>query len=328
MKRHGFEIREGPTTRRAEVQEQTKKVASPHKLSLYGFSPLHIIFPNHDKHSTMIEMSSSIRGDPFGHPTPPCDDDRQPSQGVASIMEGARYGADSNHLSDIDDPTGHPRPLGLRDRRVDKFSPHMQKKLCRWGIFAIVMVVVGIVALLVSNHATNKQKVDPLLAYKERFINFRTILGNYSQPWTFALPNSPQTKSLQWLVFQDQTLSTNPDVKRLVQRHALMTLFYGCDGENWAGTLAVSPSWIQEVGTHECEFAGVTCDEAGTIVHFEAGQGQLSGQLPDEISLLSHLISLKIYVSDLQGTLPVSLFTRLSNLGESFCAHVKFSLSS
>lgn len=90
----------------------------------------------------------------------------------------------------------------------------------------------------------------------------------------------------------------------------------------------MSPSWIQEVGTHECEFAGVTCDEAGTIVHFEAGQGQLSGQLPDEISLLSHLISLKIYVSDLQGTLPVSLFTRLSNLGESFCAHVKYSLSS
>lgn len=270
----------------------------------------------------MIELSTSVIAEPFGLPTPPIDD----RQGVAISTEAASNGADFSHLSDIDlsdidvtrDLTGHPLPFSLRDRREDMFSPPMRKKLCRWGIFAAISVVVGIVALLVSNHATNKPKVDPLLAYEKRFVNFRTILGNFSQPWTFALPKSPQSKSLQWLVFQDKTLPTYPDVKRLVQRHALMTLFYACDGENWKGTLALSPLWTQEVGTHECEFAGVTCDEADTIVGFEAGQSRLVGQLPDEISLLSHLTSLEIYVSDLQGTLPVSLFTRLSNLGELF----------
>ena len=170
-------------------------------------------------------------------------------------------------------------------------------------------------ALFVSNRS-NTPQVDPILAYEKRFINFLSILDKYSEPWTFALPELPQTKSLEWLVFQDTTLSTNPDEKSLLQRHALITLFYACNGDNWIGNFALQPLWIEQVGTHECDFAGITCDEMGSIIELHAVNSQMSGRLPDEISFLTHLTSLRLGVNDLRGKLPVWIFTQLTNLGE------------
>lgn len=266
----------------------------------------------------MNETTSRINGEAFYHPQPLAGPPLS-EHVLSSIMEVATESRDSSRLADAEATSSPTGPQ--QGRQTGKFSRPMRKKLFRWGVFAFFLMVVGIVALMVSSRG-KKTNVDPILAYKERFINFRTTLGNYSEPWTFALPNSPQTKSLQWLVFQDQTLSMNPDTKRLVQRHALITLFYACNGENWSGEFALHPPWTDQVGTHECDFHGVTCDETESIVKFEAGQSRLVGQLPDEISLLTHLKTIRINVSELQGTLPVSLFTRLSNLGESLTTYM------
>lgn len=284
----------------------------------------------------MNETSIRTNNDEATRP-PSTLDPFQTAGGSVSIVDGVRDGYNPNH------ETNHPMTLNLSGhgqidlrRRVDSaFHLFKRKKLARWGIFAVVSFVVGIVALLVSNRAMNdKTAVDPILAYQERFVNFRTILGNHSEPWTFALPNSPQMKSLQWLVFRDKTLATNPvDEKRLVQRHALMTLFYACNGQNWIGGFATQPPWSDNVAILECGFAGIECDEMGSVVEVQAGQSRWTGYLPDEIGLLTHLKSLQLHVNELQGTLPALAFARLSNLGKfpilesSSCMHNRIFLT-
>ena len=229
-----------------------------------------------------------------------------------SIANGARDGIRHSAGAQVtfDSTTGYNLGRGASAC----FRP-TRKNLFRWGIFAVFSVSVGIAALMVSNRKST-EKVDPILAYEKRFINFRTILDKYSEPWAFALPTLPQTKSLEWLVFQDTTLSTNPDEKSLLQRHALITLFYACNGDNWKGNFALRPLWIEQVGTHECDFAGITCDEMGSIIELDGAGSQMSGRLPDELSFLTYLTSLRLHSNDLRGKLPMSIFTRLTNLGE------------
>ena len=249
-------------------------------------------------------------------PPPPLTTTRQRSSASASITEGFRDDSNWNNLT-TNGMNYYPAggPLGRSDRQAREFSHPKRKKLLHWGIFAVFSVLVGIVALVISSRP-NQTTIDPILAYEERFVKFRTILGEYSEPWTFALPNLPQMKSLQWLVFQDSTLSTTPvDEKRLVQRHALMTLFYACNGDDWGRLFAINPRWDELVETNECAFTGITCDEMGSIVAIDAAQSQLVGQLPNEIGLLTHLTSLYLYLNELEGTLP-SAIGRLSNLGK------------
>ena len=60
------------------------------------------------------------------------------------------------------------------------------------------------------------------------------------------IENSPQNKALQWLLQQDNTNQTYDDT-RLIQRYALMVLYYGLSGEQWRNQ--------GSIGTykHECD---------------------------------------------------------------------------
>jgi hypothetical protein len=163
---------------------------------------------------------------------------------------------------------------------------------------------------------SSKEDSDPLLAFKDRYFAFRTTLDRYSEPWKFALPNTPQGRAFQWLVFEDKTLNTDPiDETRLVQRYALLTLFYACAGSDWVGKFAAAPPLDEQYKDNECDFPNVECDDAGQVIKFIPTKSRLVGTIPDELSLLSHLTHLDLSGNELQGSIPVALFTKLSNLG-------------
>ena len=235
---------------------------------------------------------------------------------LATMDEGSATGG-SNNTGTIN---REPNDVLIRSRHASvawivlkkTFKTKRSKFMC---LFVLVCLIAGVLALTVSARPTKKED-DPIIAFKERYFAFRTTLDRYSAPWTFALTNSAQRKAFQWLVFEDKTLGTNPvDETRLVQRYALMTLFYSCAGFDWVGDFALSPPLDQQVDTHECDFPTVQCNDEGFIVKFQPIASQLVGSLPDEISLLSHLTHLDLKLNDLQGTIPTSVFERMSNLG-------------
>ena len=190
------------------------------------------------------------------------------------------------------------------------------KRAKYFGFLTLLSIIAGILALTVPK-SNASVTMNPILAYKNRYAIFRIILDRHSHPWTFALPNSPQSKALHWLVFQDKSLYTEPvDETRLVQRYALLTLFYACAGHEWTNLFTSAPPLDEQVDSNECDFPGIACNEEGAIVSFEAANSNLVGHLPDEISLLTRLTHLNLYYNELEGTLPVAIFEKLTNLGK------------
>jgi hypothetical protein len=184
------------------------------------------------------------------------------------------------------------------------------------GGFLCLCVLGGILALVVPSKSSDKSN-DPLLKFKDRYFAFRTTLDKYSEPWKFVLPNSPQRRAFQWLVFEDKTLEINPiDETRLVQRFALLTLFYACAGNDWVGRFASVPPLDQQPDRNECDFPTVECDDSGFVVKFAPRNSRLVGTIPDEIGLLSHLTHLDVEGNELEGPIPVAMLEKLSNLGE------------
>lgn len=250
------------------------------------------------------------------------------------IVEEGRHGNTTENVSCSplsltdrgDDPTTTMTTTGIK--KIFRSKKHM---LRLFGlIFVLTSIAVGIVFLIVPQTVATSfdDKNRPssiILSQEERFKIFRTTLDKYSPPWVFMLPNTPQANALNWLVFQDKTLSAtldNPvDEERLVQRYALMTLFYACSGQNWKGVFATLPlrPWDTQVETHECDFVGVTCgsssDNKGNVVtSLAAPRSRLVGRLPDELGLLSRLTDLRVGGNGLQGQLDTFL-PALTNLG-------------
>jgi hypothetical protein len=132
--------------------------------------------------------------------------------------------------------------------------------------------------------------------------------------------------------------------QRLQQRYATMVLYYALCGENWKkGTdtneteVVVDSSQSRAVHLYnvsECNFLGFHCRNSSTetfplttdhdgverfrpVVSFNLDGYNLAGQLPREIGLLSDLTLLNLANNNLVGTIPESMFEKLTNLGKS-----------
>jgi hypothetical protein len=204
-----------------------------------------------------------------------------------------------------------------------------QTKKTRWvALLFVVCMTVGTLALVLpklimtattATKTTTTSDDDLLAVYKERYSLFRTLLAPHAAPGVLALPRAPQARALQWLVFADRSIPTNAPVvtqQRLLQRYALLTLYYTCVGDYWKGVFEGQPLWVEQGNVHECDFTAVTCDNNGRIVAVTAPEAGWVGQLPAEVGLWSHLTSLDLRQNELQGTIPLGLFQGLTNLGK------------
>mmetsp|Transcript_28875 Transcript_28875/g.64107 ORF Transcript_28875/g.64107 Transcript_28875/m.64107 type:complete len:510 (-) Transcript_28875:1125-2654(-) len=116
----------------------------------------------------------------------------------------------------------------------------------------------------------------------------------------FDDPSSPQSRALDWIVFVDPARLT-PESANLIQRYALMTLYYGSDASEDV------LDW--EAGAKdECTWAGIGChDDAKTVKSIELEDLNLAGTLVSEIGLLSQLSSLVLSENKMEGSLPASI---------------------
>jgi hypothetical protein len=184
----------------------------------------------------------------------------------------------------------------------------------RTWLFATTMIVIALGVVLGAvlsrkssgNGNGNPAKTSsPAYDYEERFTVFRNALITESDPTTFFDPDSPQSLALQWLVYQDQTISLD-NLDRLTQRYVIMVLYYACGGENWRG---FTTPLVEEVETNECDLKDFDCDEFGNVTTIKLKSRGIVGRLPFEIGLLTALTELDLFNNDLEGVIPESIYS-------------------
>jgi hypothetical protein len=148
---------------------------------------------------------------------------------------------------------------------------------------------------------------------EEEPIDYAIPLPDYTRHAIEQDPNSPQAKAYRWLV-NDPNWETYPEW-RLLQRFALVTLYYATNGHEWT----LSNSWlVYEIS--ECNWYSnarwensILCDEENHYWSLMLGHNGLHGTLPPELGLMDSIQQLDLRSNDLKGPLPFTLGL-LSNL--------------
>jgi hypothetical protein len=98
-------------------------------------------------------------------------------------------------------------------------------------------------------------------------------------------PNAAQTVASDWMAFIDLPRVPLEERDRLIQRYALLVIYFAMGGLN-------SPAleWDKNLGIHECFWKRVICNENRMISELDLSDGvYLSGSIVQEIRLLSSL---------------------------------------
>lgn len=121
-------------------------------------------------------------------------------------------------------------------------------------------------------------------------------------------PGSPQFKALEWILEEDGMNLTH-NSGNLVQRYALMVLFYATIGEEWKDSKGFGSD------IHECEWSPISC--ATDIVRsFILPDNNLAGELPKEIGVFEKLANLRFGNNKIKGSIPteIGMLTKLEEL--------------
>lgn len=208
--------------------------------------------------------------------------------------------AESRYLSPTDDDTASQPP---------KVTRHTQ----RWiMVLTVVLSLTGIV--IATTLRFTKDAAEHPRAKLERLQELQTTLLNFSDPLAFVRPDSPPSQALQYLAYkQDHFDLRSKD--RVAQLYALLVLLFACGGDT---------DLLDDSTVSECKVPHLKCDEAGNLIGADFRNQKLSGELPRELGLLTHLKRLDLRDNDIEGTIPSSTLGSLTNLG----THIKSEISS
>ena len=137
---------------------------------------------------------------------------------------------------------------------------------------------------------------------------------------SFSNAESPQTKALNWVLYQDARRLCHTDAA-LIQRYVMAVLYFSLEGPHWkycssntlsACSLSQGKRFLSDEET--CQWFGVKC-LYGTIIGIRIEDNNLGGVIPNEISLLSDLTFLGLEKGAISGGIPADI-SFLSNLEE------------
>jgi hypothetical protein len=174
-----------------------------------------------------------------------------------------------------------------------------------------IMALVGVLSLFVLAIAATlpllgKKEADYSRTKLERLQDLQTILLNVSEPLAFVRLDSPSSQALQYLAYkQDQFNVRTKD--RVLQLYALLVVLFTCGGYH---------DLLDDSTVSECDIGYLTCDEKGTLIALDLSDQKLSGSLPKELGLLTHLTVLDLRNNDLKGALSSDSLGTLTNLGK------------
>ena len=124
----------------------------------------------------------------------------------------------------------------------------------------------------------------------------------------FVASGGPRLKAACWLLYDDPAKLSASDKSRLLERYALLTLYFATNGSSWER----SNNWL--TGKHVAKWEGVTVSRP-TIFSLKRHVTKLElpfndlnkGILPRELSLLKELRELDLRGNDIQGVMPNKL---------------------
>lgn len=107
---------------------------------------------------------------------------------------------------------------------------------------------------------------------------------------------SPLVRSLSWILLDDPAAVGE---NWLLSRLGLVALYVALGGDEWTN----QTNWLSEKPV--CAWFGVTCNrENSKIEILKLDNNNLSGNIPNEISLLTDMFSLSLMNNKLTGTIP------------------------
>lgn len=157
-------------------------------------------------------------------------------------------------------------------------------------------------------------------------------LGYTTDPGAFSSTDTPQSKAAYWLATMDDLKIDITDSVQFRQRYVLAVMYYALAGANWTTSfkfLSALPEckWNQYWSTDTNQYTenrfgddmdqfnvGVLCEKFSPyITRLYLPSAKLTGQLPNEIAMLTNLTELNLYNNEISGTL-LSSYQSLSNL--------------
>ena len=270
--------------------------------------------------------------------------DEEPSEVAPDAYPGAYYANDSERSSSIfsidsggfttmteDAMPNQPPdaqcslPSSNNDPSIDTDAKNVNRRVMYWlaGIallFTCIGAVVGIVvSLQKSEKPATLPPASPTVSSKGVLVE---LIQSRSPTTSFVNSTSAQSQALEWMLSDPYTLTLGQD-DRLVQRFALVTLWYSTNGAIWStDDTTYSVGWLAPV--HECEWDAVgdgkrdlQCNSNKEVIQMYLLRGEdVSGHLPAELGLLSRLEQLDVSTIAFSGAIPteLALLTGLSRL--------------
>lgn len=110
--------------------------------------------------------------------------------------------------------------------------------------------------------------------------------------------DTPQGMAYSFLLEEEPSFVCT---QTLLQRYGLTTFYFAMGGTTWTN----SGGWLGH--TQECDWYGVNCNDGILSTSLNLAVNNLSGMIPDEISVLSTLQKLDLFFNSITGTLPGGL---------------------
>ncbi|GAX24642.1 hypothetical protein FisN_21Lh256 [Fistulifera solaris] len=185
-----------------------------------------------------------------------------------------------------------------------------------------IMAITGVISLFVIAIAAalpllGNNKAEYSRTKLERLQDLQTILLNVSEPLAFVRLDSPSSQALQYLAYKEDQFHVRTK-DRVLQLYALLVVLFTCGGY---------ADLLDDTTVSECEIGYLTCDEKGNLIAVDLSDQKLSGSLPKELGLLTHLTVLDLRNNDLNGALTSDSFATLTNLEQLFLSSNKFTSS-
>ena len=116
--------------------------------------------------------------------------------------------------------------------------------------------------------------------------------------------SSPQSMARKWLLDEDPAqVSIRVDgEERVIQRYALSVLHFALEGGNWTTGDFLT-------GASECDWTGVTCNDAGMDEILDLSGLGLRGSIPPEMAELSFLQNIVLSENIISGEIPSRLWS-------------------
>ena len=145
-------------------------------------------------------------------------------------------------------------------------------------------------------------------------VNEFLLNHNASRQEDFEREGSPQQRALDFMATKDALLldvpSTFDDTYKFLSRYALAVLFYSTNGPAWSTDL----NFLQPMDTcfwynSSLFHRAVICDEiTGAITGLHIAGNNMVGTIPEELGLLTTLVTLNFESNTLRGSIPSAIY--------------------